>query len=79
MLHAWGTRYAANDASTGAWIATRAGVRFELKFAVPWLIDLEVVSNALAPSFDARGQRGELTRAPNASGFMLSVGPGWVF
>jgi hypothetical protein len=79
MLHAWGTGYAPNDASTGAWLGTRAGVRFELKFAMPWLLDVEVVSNALAPSFYARGQRGELTRRSNASGLMLSVGPGWVF
>jgi hypothetical protein len=79
LLHAWGTGYAANAASTGAWLATRAGVRFELKFAMPWLLDLEVVSHALAPSFYARGREGERTRASNATGFMLSAGPGWVF
>lgn len=77
-IHAWGKDFSSNHAATGAWYAARAGLRFETRLGLKWLLDADLIS-ALAPSFAARRGGAELGRQIGPLGFMLSLGPAIAF
>lgn len=80
LVHAWGQDYAPDRAGTALWLAARSGVRFELHTHPLWILDLDVISNIRAPEYRTRGAEGrDFTRAPDAAGFLLSVGPAFAF
>lgn len=80
FVHAWGDDYARDRAGTALWIAARSGLRFELQTRPAWILDLDVISYIRAPAYRTRAAEGrELTRRPDSTGFLVSLGPAFTF
>jgi hypothetical protein len=78
-VHAWGRHYQPDVAATAVWVAARSGIRFDARLGVRWLLDLDVISRIYAPRFFAHAAGGDFTRDADATGFMMSLGPAFVF
>jgi hypothetical protein len=67
-------------AATGLWLSIRSGVRLEARLGILWVLDVEVFSRILAPSFNARRSSAEpLSRPSDPTGVAVSLGPALSF
>lgn len=51
VVHAVGQGFSPNRSDTSLWLAVRSGVRLEVVWGVPWVLDVELVSPLVSPSF----------------------------
>ncbi len=79
-IYGQGDGFAPNRSDTGPWLSVRSGVRFEIMLGVPWLLDLDVVSALVSPTFES-GPEGAAARVrtPSSTALEVSLGPAIVF
>lgn len=79
-VYAEGDGFAPNRSDTGFWLAVRSGVRLEIQLGVPWVLDLDVISGLVSPTFES-GPLGssEHVRTPSSTALGVSLGPALVF
>jgi hypothetical protein len=79
-VRARGQGYAPNLSSSGLWLSARSGLRVEARLGLLWLLDVEIISSVLSPTFQARRDSAAPFRRPSdPTGVLFSFGPALPF
>lgn len=80
LILAYGRGYAPSRSGRGSLWGIRSGLRLTLLLGIPWVIDLDVVAQLRAPTYEASRDGAEpLQRRPSATGMAVGFGPGFRF